>query len=686
MHALTGSNNVFNTTMILNNEALAGGNNDFPQLLQGTVPYFKTTYSALSLNGNSYTEGQHVLNPQTQNCFGVGDCLMGSQFMTSSGGFRDDADEGAHPFDLQYTEDTRTFAGTCGSNCTPGATSVQVAANSGQGTQGDGRYLVNNNPAHVLSTGALVGGVITGRQPSATFSGTNFPLSTLLETAQTITSQANDVQPGTVVVPIVTAGQPAGFSNNTAALPTPAGIACVADTQLGDGRPLNFETAPYQVVDGSHIRFTFYRPHAGGATIAVGGLCGYGLEQQVDTTLGIRQIFPVIASTSPTSVVYSASGFSAVIGVQGLQSAFTNQAYAVSSITRTNNVVTVTVAGNLGSDINGLSPTVQGVTDASYNGTFVVTTIANNSFTYAQAGPDSTSSGGTVTLLTGGYTLSPMAEVRSVFNPITKAVDGAFTLAPNTVAWAQGDPVEQPHFYQQYITADPSAFTQYMPRPSVSHAAGLFYGGNNGPGLIGFEVGNTTPITNYFGNGGTHSVPSRGLDVEGVWRDAMDLEAGENAAIAVHCNQHGCDKWNSGYDLFQMDTSVGVDRQSYSPATSSLAFQLRGTTYNFTPTAFTAGTINVTNLNAGTVKGLFTGTVAASSLPVFGGAGSASTVGAVPNPGANAGNTRFLREDGSWAAPVASASGNGNSTVTNSTQTDGQPAPARQSAGRAPAE
>ena len=261
-----------------------------------------------------------------------------------------------------------------------------------------------------------------------------------------------------------------------------------------------------------------------------------------------------------------------------------------------------------------------------------------------------------------------MAEVRSVFNPITKAVDGAFTLAPNTVAWAQGDPVEEPHFYQQYITPDQSYFAQYMPRPQLLHAAGLIYGGNNGPGLVGFQINNQTPISNYFGNGGTHSVPSRGMDVEGVWRDALDLEAGENAAIAVHCNQHGCDRWNSGFDLFQMDTSVGVDRQSYSPATSNLSFQLRGTNYNFTPTGFTAGTINVTNLNAGTVKGLFTGTVTASSLPVFAGAGSATSIGAVPNPGANAGNTRFLREDGTWAAPVANPSGSGSSTVTSSTQ------------------
>jgi hypothetical protein len=64
----------------------------------------------------------------------------------------------------------------------------------------------------------------------------------------------------------------------------------------------------------------------------------------------------------------------------------------------------------------------------------------------------------------------------------------------------------------------------------------------------------------------------------------------------------------------------------------------------------TANTIDVTTLNAGTVHGLFQGTVAAASLPVFGASGSAHQKGAVPDPGATSGTSRFLREDGSWTS------------------------------------
>jgi len=89
---------------------------------------------------------------------------------------------------------------------------------------------------------------------------------------------------------------------------------------------------------------------------------------------------------------------------------------------------------------------VSGVSDSSYNGSFQVTSIAGNTLTYVSNGPDSTSTGGTVSLLTGGYVLYPMAEVLSVYNPTTKSVDGQLTLAANTVAWAAGDAVEIPHY------------------------------------------------------------------------------------------------------------------------------------------------------------------------------------------------------------------------------------------------
>ena len=645
-HARTGSQQIYSTGLQIFTNGLTGGSNEFPRNVQGSIPYFKTTYSAEHMTSNYNTPGQHVQNAQEQYCYGVGDCLSGTQLLVASGGLRDDADEGSHPFDIAIREDTSVFQGTCATGCNAGATTLAVNISQGPGTQGEGRFLLNTTAAKDITAGSLVGGLRTGRQPQATFAGTTFPVSIFLETLQAIPSQVGSVSPGTVTVPIVTTGAPAGFATNTAALPANTGVACVADATNAQQR---FETAPYTVVDGSHLQLTLQRPHQPGATLAVGGLCGYGLEQTVDTAGGIRQIFPVVGSPSATTLLYAGLN-SALAGQQGFTSAYVNDSLVIASIARTGNVVTLTTAGNFPQDLNGLALTVQGVADSSYNGTSVVTTTGPNSLMYTNTGPDSTSSGGTLTYVTGAYVLYPMAEVISVYNTTTKAVDGQLTLAANTVPWATGDSVEEPHYFQEFVHADVQAVDQAVPRPTFAVSAGITYGTNNGPGLIGYEIANSVPTASYYGNGGSHLAPDTGIQVTGVWNQSLALEAGETSAIHLSCNSHGCNKWNSGYNLFLMDTGVGQDSLSFAPQSSMLNFSLRGTGYQFTPQAFTAGTINVTTLNAGSVHGLFTGTVQASSLPVFAASGASHAIGAVPDPGSTAGNTRFLREDGTWAA------------------------------------
>src|SRR5258707_13412579 len=111
--------------------------------------------------------------------------------------------------DLQIREDSAVFQGACSAGCTPGSTVVTVAASSAGGTQGEGRYLIDKNPAKVIATGVLTGGsgqVGSGPGPIANFSGTNFAVSVFLATAQTIPSQANNIAPGTVTVAIATSG------------------------------------------------------------------------------------------------------------------------------------------------------------------------------------------------------------------------------------------------------------------------------------------------------------------------------------------------------------------------------------------------------------------------------------------------------------------------------------------------
>ena len=101
-----------------------------------------------------------------------------------------------------------------------GSTSVTIAATASGGTQGDGRFLIDTNPASVITSASTGGAIIDGtaNDPHATaqFSGTSFPVSVLLSTGQVIPSQSGNMAPGTVTFSIATTGVPSGYATNTA--------------------------------------------------------------------------------------------------------------------------------------------------------------------------------------------------------------------------------------------------------------------------------------------------------------------------------------------------------------------------------------------------------------------------------------------------------------------------------------
>ncbi len=611
--AVTHSQEPSSLGLLIDHAGMTGGSNIFPASIE-TVPYFKSTYAALAVSGRYNTQGQHVLDPRDIDCFGVGDCLIGSQFLRASGGFRDEADEGAHPFDLQIQEDTRVFQGNCSNGCTTGSTTVGVAVTSAYGTQGEGRYLINKNPAKDITSGVLVGGAIAAAGapgPTANFSGTSFPVSVFLASAQVIQSQMNNVAPGAVTVTISTTGGNASFAKSTAALPSSSGVACVTDVPNAFN-PTNYEMATYTVVDATHLQMTLNKVHAAGATIAVGGLCGFGVEQTVDTANGIRQVFPVIGSFSPTGLYYAAHE-TPIVGISGLTSSYLNVSRPIASIVRRSGVVSLSLSGSMPVDVNGLNLTVGSVGDASFNGTFTVTSTGANTLTYAQAGADGSSSGGTIGILTGGYVLYPMAEVLGVFNASTKRVDGQLNLAANTVPWGTNDPVEEPHYFQEAVQADTEFVGQTTPRATVYARAGLQYQINVGPGLRGWTVQNAVSPSNYLGNGGTHSAPDVALETSGIWNRTMEAQAGEIGVFQIHCNSHGCGRWNSGYNLFELDSASGQDQVSFQPASDTLNVTLRGLNYSFTPTTFSAPSISAGALTA-TSLNVVSNTTAAQTM------------------------------------------------------------------------
>ena len=388
-------------------------------------------------------------------------------------------------------------------------------------------------------------------------------------------------------------------------------MACVADVTATGVFP-NFETAAYTAVDGTHLQLTLNKVHYAGATVAVGGLCGYGLEQTGDTVNGVRQVFPVVGSKSATQLYYAGSG-TVVVGYTSPQntSGFLSVSAPIASVVRNGNAVTVTTGTNLPYDLNGLSLSVSGVADASFNGSFAVTTTGGNTLTYANAGANGSSAGGTISVVTGGFNLYPMAEVLSVYNAATASVDGTMTLAANTVAWAAGDVVEEPHYYQQLVDADTEFITQFLPKPIQYSSAGKTYQGTVGPGTRGWQISNAMPASSYLGAGGTHQPPDAAYMATGVWRDTIDATAGAESLLRVHCNLHGCNRWDSGYAVLSMDSHQGQDFLFYDPNSNTASWNLGGTGYSFSPGALTAPTVNSTTVNATTMT---TNTLAASAV------------------------------------------------------------------------
>jgi len=95
---------------------------------------------------------------------------------------------------------------------------------------------------------------------------------------------------------------------------------------------------------------------------------------------------------------------------------------SIASVSRNGSVVTLMAAGNLPAGLNGRAVAISGVSDSSYDGTFVVKVTGPNTLTYTQNYGDSGSStGGTLSTLNGtiGEMLGQALFVPSATGPLT---------------------------------------------------------------------------------------------------------------------------------------------------------------------------------------------------------------------------------------------------------------------------
>ena len=105
----------------------------------------------------------------------------------------------------------------------------------------------------------------------------------------------------------------------------------------------------------------------------------------------------------------------------------------IASAARNGGVVTLTTSGNVPAGLNGRAVSVSGISDNTYNGTYVVTQTAPNTLTYSQGyGDNGTSTGGTVATVNGatGESLNQALFVPSATGNLT---------APTTLTFKYSD-------------------------------------------------------------------------------------------------------------------------------------------------------------------------------------------------------------------------------------------------------
>ncbi len=176
--------------------------------------------------------------------------------------------------------------------------------------------------------------------------------------------------------------------------------------------------------------------------------------------------------------------------------------------------------------------------------------------------------------LNSGFHLYPSAEI--VANTDKPA---APQLEPNSVAWENGDTVENPRFQSYGGFGIRDLCTAYTPSDQ-DLSSGCLLLQMSGPGVSGtyhpFRMLNHNPVTLYRGGGGKVD-PVPAMSIEGIYSESFQIDHGpmpssfgHNAVIDVTHTATG-DK--TPFNLFALPSSApGATTVTYDPATLLIGF------------------------------------------------------------------------------------------------------------------
>jgi hypothetical protein len=279
--------------------------------LSGAGYYAKTIGNDIEGVCNQYTPSICGATFVT-NQYSVGDSHPVYAINNFYGGQSTQGEEGAEGIDIWIYQGNTAYQGRIASGGSIGATTLTLSPTAGAGTQGAMRYLLNTTSSKTISAGTIsnITNNTSGARPiTFTGAGTSWPVSTVTTTTtQPITSPG----PHTVTV-----ASSSGITSST--------VLVICDSTA-------YETVIPSAVGSNTITANFAAPHNSGAIVASGGLSGYFLELTADTVPGattrgtaLRQAFPVLYSTSATSLVASIDKQGTWVAfIPGVHTAWTN--------------------------------------------------------------------------------------------------------------------------------------------------------------------------------------------------------------------------------------------------------------------------------------------------------------------------------------------------------------------------
>ena len=571
-----------------------------------------------------YDSGQTFDEWQQLNCHGTGDCIGHFEQLFADGGINRVDDEGVHLADTSVEEDQVVFTGTISSAATTGATTVTVTCTIGCATQGQDRLLLDTNSAKTISgTFTTLATAPVNQFPAAiTDANANYPVTTFVSlcyagsdngaggaagcptngTAPSgyIPPQATSPTQQAPNSPIVTSilpsypNQPgyvctnttAQSGNSAAACYMPAsGVGCLTDQQEYETVNYTYNSATQQVT-----LLNLTSSHLNGMSFGVGGLCGYAVEETRTIyhdggTQGVQSVvLPVAGTPTSTSLLYIFQrvneGLQPWLGADVQDDLLASASANVTLLADGTTVqLTITSSSTIGCYQSGLPVTIT-TANSTYNGTYPITAtscgaggIATFTYTPSPAPSGTTPSTATLSYNNLQYTLYPAARTLSVYDAATKSVDGTFYLMPNTMLWAQNDPVRQAHYYPIVVTGsgNPSYVAHWTPEPEYGGTdAGITWdgiqrGGDDG----GFALNNLTVSTHYREHGGTQTAPYGAYKVNGVYgTDFYIGNAPEQAVIEVtNCKVDiGCNGPLANFDLLKSNNAENANGGNGIPA------------------------------------------------------------------------------------------------------------------------